>query len=146
MKLSTKSRYALEGLFYMAIAGREDAVNIKEIAKETNLSAAYLEQIFFKLKQAGIVRTRRGAKGGFVFDRPLADISVGQVIRAVEGSLVPVKCVESLSNCKSRVRYSCVSRQVWVELSNSIARTADRITLEQLQKEWHEEQKGANSR
>lgn len=87
MKLSTKSRYALEGLFYMAIATLDRAASIKEIAAETQISPAYLEQIFFKLKQFGIIRTVRGARGGFLFEKPLSEITVGQIIRAVEGSL-----------------------------------------------------------
>ena len=82
MKLSTKGRYALEGLFYMAIATPDRAVSIKEIATGTGISAAYLEQIFFKLKQSGIIRTVRGARGGFIFNQPLSEISVGQIIRA----------------------------------------------------------------
>ena len=132
MKLSTKSRYALEGLFYMAIATLDRAASIKEIAAETKISPAYLEQIFFKLKQFGIIRTVRGARGGFLFEKPLSEITVGQIIRAVEGSLVPVKCVESLSACTSKVRGTCISRQVWVDLSDAIARVADSLTLEQL--------------
>ena len=82
MKLSTKSRYALEGLFYMAIATLDRAASIKEIAAETQISPAYLEQIFFKLKQFGIIRTVRGARGGFLFEKPLSEITVGQIIRA----------------------------------------------------------------
>ena len=139
MKLSTKSRYALEGLFYMAIATLDRAASIKEIAAETQISPAYLEQIFFKLKQFGIIRTVRGARGGFLFEKPLSEITVGQIIRAVEGSLVPVKCVESLSACTSKVR------QVWVDLSDAIARVADSLTLEQLRNEWLAEQRGGQA-
>lgn len=140
MKLSTKSRYALEGLFYMAAAAPDRAVSVKEIAAETGISAAYLEQIYFKLKQSGFIRTVRGARGGFAFEKPLSEITVGQIIRTVEGSLVPVKCVESLSACTSKVRGICISRQVWVELSDAIARAADYITLEQLRRDWLLEQ------
>ena len=146
MKLSTKGRYALEGLFYMAIATPDRAVSIKEIATGTGISAAYLEQIFFKLKQSGIIRTVRGARGVFIFNQPLSEISVGQIIRAVEGSLVPVKCVESLSACTSRVRGTCISRQVWVELSDALARAADSITLDRLRTEWKTEQEGGMPR
>mgnify|MGYP002798988523 FL=1 len=145
MKLSTKSRYALEGLFYMAIATLDRAASIKEIAAETQISPAYLEQIFFKLKQFGIIRTVRGARGGFLFEKPLSEITVGQIIRAVEGSLVPVKCVESLSACTSKVRGTCISRQVWVDLSDAIARVADSLTLEQLRNDWLAEQSGGQA-
>lgn len=67
MKLSTKSRYALEGLFYMAAAAPDRAVSVKEIAVETGISAAYLEQIYFKLKQSGFIRTVRGGTRGLCF-------------------------------------------------------------------------------
>lgn len=88
----------------------------------------------------------RGARGGFIFNQPLSEISVGQIIRAVEGSLVPVKCVESLSACTSRVRGTCISRQVWVELSDALARAADSITLDRLRTEWKTEQEGGMPR
>ena len=71
MKLSTKSRYALEGLVYIAIYSPNKAIRIKQIAEDTGITVAYLEQIFFLLKKAGLLLTIRGAKGGFLLASPL---------------------------------------------------------------------------
>lgn len=132
MKLSTKSRYALEGLLYMAVNSTDKPLSVKEIAVGTSVSAAYMEQIFFSLKKAGLVLPIRGAKGGFVFGHKESDITVSSIIRAIDGSLVPVECVESLSACTSKARSSCVSRGVWVRISAAISNPAESLTLKLL--------------
>ena len=71
MKLSTKSRYALEGLVYIAIYSPNEAIRIKQIAEDTGITVAYLEQIFFLLKKAGLLLTVRGAEGAFYWHKVL---------------------------------------------------------------------------
>jgi Rrf2 family protein len=136
MKLSTKSRYALEGLLYMAVNGAGSPLSVKEIAAGICVSAAYMEQIFFSLKKDELVLPLRGAKGGFVLGRSENEITVGSIIRAIDGSLVPVACVENLSACTSKARSSCVSRGVWVRISAAIAGTADHLTLKMLKDQF----------
>lgn len=136
MKLSTKSRYALEGLLYMAVNGTDSPLSVKDIAAGICVSAAYMEQIFFSLKKSGLVSPVRGAKGGFNFGRPESDITVGSIIRAIDGSLVPVTCVEDLSSCTSKARSSCVSRGVWVRISTAISDVADQLTLKILKDQF----------
>ncbi|WP_312695186.1 RrF2 family transcriptional regulator [Caproiciproducens sp.] len=142
MKLSTKSRYALEGMLYLAVFGSEKLLSIKELSAGINVSAAYMEQIFFSLKKSGLVSTVRGAKGGFILNLDEQDITVGKIIRAIEGNLVPVECVTSLSACKSKVRSSCVSRNVWVRISSAISDTADKLTLRELKNKFIAENGG----
>lgn len=142
MKLSTKSRYALEGMLYLAVFGSEKLLSIKELSAGIDVSAAYMEQIFFSLKKAGLVSTVRGAKGGFILNLDEQDITVGKIIRAIEGSLVPVECVTSLSACKSKVRSSCVSRNVWVRISSAISDTANKLTLQELKNKFIAENGG----
>jgi len=142
MKLSTKSRYALEGMLYLAVFGSEKLLSIKELSAGINVSAAYMEQIFFSLKKAGLVSTVRGAKGGFILNLDEQEITVGKIIRAIEGNLVPVECVASLSACKSKVRSSCVSRNVWVRISSAISDTADKLTLQELKSKFIAENGG----
>ena len=132
MKLSTKSRYAIEGLVYIAIYSPNEAIRIKQIAEDTGITVAYLEQIFFLLKKAGLLLTVRGAKGGFLLAQSPKDITVGMVLRAIEHDLAPVKCVHDLESCTSKVRSSCVNRQIWVRLTNAIEDTVDNMTLEDL--------------
>ncbi|MBE6830816.1 MAG: Rrf2 family transcriptional regulator [Ruminococcaceae bacterium] len=142
MKLSTKSRYALEGMLYLAVFGNEKLLSIKELSSGIQVSAAYMEQIFFSLKKAGLVSTIRGAKGGFVLNQPEDEITVGKIIRAMEGNMVPVECVSSLSACKSKVRSSCISRNVWVRISAAISDTADSLTLRELKEKYIAENGG----
>lgn len=132
MKLSTKSRYALEGLLYLALQDGNSPVNIKEIAGGTGITVAYLEQIFFQLKKAGLVATERGTKGGYFLALSEKEITVASVIRSIEGSLVPIKCVENPDLCTSKARHSCSSRAVWVQVSDAIVQTAEQITLQEL--------------
>ena len=90
------------------------------------------QQIFFLLKKAGLLLTVRGAKGGFLLAQSPKDITVGMVLRAIEHDLAPVKCVHDLESCTSKVRSSCVNRQIWVRLTNAIEDTVDNMTLEDL--------------
>lgn len=132
MKLSTKSRYALEGLLYIAVHSPTEAVRIKQIAECTKISVAYLEQIFFLLKKSDLLTTVRGSKGGYTLAKPPEEITVGMVIRSIETHIVPVACVSSLSQCNSKVRAHCVSRQVWVRLQETISEVVDHLTLKDL--------------
>lgn len=136
MKLSTKSRYALEGLVYMAIHSPNEAISIKKIAVDTGITVAYLEQIFFILKKAGLLLTVRGAKGGFLLAQSPKETTVGMVLRAIESDLAPVKCVYNLETCTSKVRSNCVNRQVWMRLTDAIEQTVDHITLEDLKNKY----------
>lgn len=144
MKLSTKSRYALEGLLYLAVYGENQPLSIKEIAVGIHVSPAYMEQIFIKLKKGGVVNTVRGAGGGFLLTCPQAQVSVSRVIQAVEGSTIPVRCVENLSACTSRVQQHCVSRRVWIRVSNAISDVADTLTLEMLRNQYIAESGGVS--
>lgn len=145
MRLSTKSRYALEGLLYLAVYAPDDAVTTKQAAQGTQISVSYLEQIFFLLKKAGLLKTVRGAKGGFLLALEPQEITVGMVVRAIEGSFVPVACVEDISVCKSRIRDVCVSRKLWVQVSSAIENVVDRLTLEELADRFAKENGGCES-
>ena len=104
MKLSTKGRYGLRALIDLAQNGGEQPVSITSISTRQDISERYLEQLMSMLKKAGIVRSVRGAGGGYVLVKRLEDISVGDVLRALEGSLEPVDCVafeDSINGIKS---------------------------------------------
>ena len=131
MKLSTKSRYALEALLYMALYSGGRPMRIAEIAAGTGISEGYLEQIFFRLRKAGLLSAVRGKGGGFLFSSP-EKTSVGSLVRTLEGTLVPVACAEDLSACKSPMRDRCVSRALWVRLSHEIGGVLDGIRLASL--------------
>ena len=87
MKLSTKGRYGLRALIDLAQYSEKEAVPISSIAQRQNISESYLEQLFAKLKKAGLVMSIRGAQGGYRLAKPSDTISVGDVLRALEGNL-----------------------------------------------------------
>ena len=108
----------------------EEAVPISSIAARENISECYLEQLAAKLKKAGLVVSTRGAQGGYRLARPSSEISVGDVLRALEGEMVVVDCPDSESKCAKFD--SCVTKYVWKRINNSINDTMDSMTLEEI--------------
>ena len=92
MKLSTRARYGLKALIDLGLHCETEAVSIQSIASRQNISDSYLEQLMAKLKKAGLVDSTRGAGGGYRLGRPAAEISVGDVLRVLEGSLEAAQC------------------------------------------------------
>jgi len=139
MKFSTRSRYGLRAVVYLAAqaAENEDSVNIKTIATRQGISEHYLEQLFKPLKKAGIIKSARGATGGYRLNAEACDISVGDVLRALEGSLCPVDCLsDGDATCGGSVCESCVTKGVWGKIYKSVCDTADSITLDTLADEY----------
>jgi Rrf2 family protein len=129
MRISTKGRYSLEALLYLALLPRGEYTSTRVIAENTGISEGYLEQLFIPLRKAGIVLGFRGPQGGYVPGKDLDRITVGDILRTVEGSLEPVECI-SVNACP--LRGSCGSRQTWVELYHEISGCVDSLTLEDL--------------
>lgn len=130
MKLSTKGRYGLRAAVDLAMFAKNEPISISTIAARQDLSESYLEQLFAKLKKAGIVLSIRGTNGGYQLTRPASEISVGDVLRALEGDMVIVDCPDSESQC---AKYgSCVTKYVWKRINNSINDTVDAMTLEEI--------------
>ncbi len=133
MKLSTKGRYGLRALSELAVHSQGGTpVSIMSISARQDLSERYLEQLMAMLKKAGIVRSIRGAGGGYVLARDAGDISVGDVLRALEGKLDPVDCAGLDPGGECRAADSCVTKYVWKRINESINRTVDEIRLDQL--------------
>lgn len=137
MKISTKGRYGLKAMIDIAVYGKQKQVSLKNIAERQNISEAYLEQLVPQLRKAGLIQSVRGASGGYILSRPAQEIPVGEILRALEGSLMPVQCLED-GNCGSGDCDSCVSRSVWTKIGNSINAAADSILLSQLADEYLE--------
>ena len=101
MKLSTKGRYGLRALIDLALYSENETVSIASISARQNISESYLEQLIAKLRKAGLVTSVRGAGGGYKLALPASEISVGDILRALEGSLDAVNCpgLEEESSC-----------------------------------------------
>ena len=135
MKLSTKGRYGLRALIDLARHEGGAPVSITSISARQDISERYLEQLMSMLKKAGLVTSVRGAGGGYILAKDMKEISVGDILRALEGSLEPVECpgLEPDGACKASD--SCVTKYVWKRINDSINQTVDEIMLDQLVEE-----------
>ena len=135
MKLSTKGRYGLRAIIDLARYSEEAPVSISSIAARQGLSEGYLEQLVALLRKAGLVTSIRGASGGYILARDAREISVGDVLRALEGSLEPVKCSAFYPEEGCTAAGGCVTKYVWQRINDSINKTVDEMTLEELVEE-----------
>lgn len=135
MKLSTKGRYGLRAMVDIAQQQDGGPVAIHTIAQRQSLSSRYLEQLLIPLKQAGLVKSLRGAQGGYVLGRSAAKITVGDIIRVLEGPIAPVDCVNELNLDECRRADYCVTRKVWTKLRDTMCEVLDSYTLEDLARE-----------
>lgn len=132
MKISTKGRYGLRAMVDIGAHSQEGCVCIKNIAQRQGISENYLEQLIAQLKKAGLVQSIRGANGGYVLTRKPEEISVGDVLRALEGDLQLTECVSNPEGCGNISCNDCVTKNVWEKISESINEAADSITLGEL--------------
>ncbi len=137
MKVSTKGRYGLKAMVYIAKNSKDGCVSLKSISIEEGISENYLEQLIAQLKKHDLLKSIRGAYGGYVLARDASEISVGEILRALEGSLAPVDCVddsigEKISTCGTNCGSCCATKQVWEKIDESISNTVDAISLESL--------------
>lgn len=138
MKVTTKGRYGLKAIVDLAVQSKDGCpVTLKSISMRQGISENYLEQIIASLKKAGFVKSIRGAQGGYMLNKNPCEISVGDLLRVLEGPLVLVDCAsdDENINCGSASCKSCTAKGVWKRMSDSIADVADSITLEELMKE-----------
>ena len=132
MKLSTKGRYGLRALIDLAQYSSGGPVSTASISARQDISERYLEQLMSMMKKAGLVKSIRGAGGGYVLAKDMCEISVGDVLRALEGSLEPVDCAGLEPEGMCSASDSCVAKYVWQRINESINRTVDEIRLDQL--------------
>jgi Rrf2 family protein len=130
MRLSTKSRYGVRALFDIAYHSKGHPTQIKEISKREGITPRYLEQIFQKLKKAGMVKSIRGPKGGYYLSREPEKIVVGDIIRAMEESIEPVHCARTTrSRKKCRRESRCAAQAVWREAGQRLRDYLDSTSL-----------------
>ena len=141
MKLSTKGRYGLRAMIDIAVYSEKEPVPICKIAERQSLSERYLEQLMSLLRKNELIRSVRGAGGGYVLARDASEISVGDVLRALEGSLEPVDCDGFNPDGECEAAGECVTKYVWRKINESINRTVDEIKLSELLEESRAVQK-----
>jgi len=133
MKISTKGRYGLRALIDLSINGRNGLpVLLSDIAKRQGISDKYLEQIATQLHRAGIVKTVRGRKGGYLMNKAENEIRVSDIMKVLEGPICVVDCVNEPDTCsKSTI---CSPRDIWTLLSHKIEEILSGYTLADLAK------------
>ena len=135
MKISTKGRYGLRALIDLAQYSEVEPVSISSISARQGISERYLEQLMALLKKAGLIKSIRGAGGGYVLAKDVSEISVGDVLRALEGSLEPVECGALHEHETCEAAGGCVTKYVWQRINESINQTVDEIDLKRLVEE-----------
>ncbi|HHV80802.1 MAG TPA: Rrf2 family transcriptional regulator [bacterium] len=128
LRLSTKTRYGLRAIIDLAKYYGKGPVMARAIAEEEGISENYLEQIMDPLKKSGLVRSVRGARGGFVLAKPPGNIRVKEVIEALEGPVLLVDCLYDPNLCERSK--SCIARLFWERLRDNIVDFLNSWTLE----------------
>lgn len=129
MKLSTKGRYGIKAIVDLAIHGKESPVCIKSISERQSISEYYLEQLFAPLRKAELIKSIRGAQGGYILNKDPKEITVADVLDVLEGPIEISECLEegicSNSSC-------CSTRLLWAKLKESIDNVTESITLQDM--------------
>ncbi|MGA1846140.1 RrF2 family transcriptional regulator [Deferribacter abyssi] len=130
MKVTTRSRYAIRALYALAIAGGDKTpVSLKKISEMESISIKYLERIFSQLLKAGIVDSVRGIYGGYIFSKPLTEITLKDVVNIMDGPIKPVDCIDE-NGCEHAK--NCGINWIWFELKNLIDNFLEKITFDDL--------------
>ena len=136
MRISTKGRYALRMMLDLAVHSDGNAIPLRDVAQRQEISDKYLEQIVTQLARAGLVRSVRGAGGGYLLTREASGYTVGEILRVLEGNLAPVSCVDG-SACCARADH-CVTLEVWQKIQTAVSDVVDQITLSDLVQRYYE--------
>lgn len=135
MKLSTKGRYGLRCMLDMAVNASGEHVALYNIAERQGLSVLYLEQVFSTLRKAGLVKSVKGAGGGYSLADAPAEITVGAILRALEGNLSIVSGLSKEDSEQQNTLERCIRSTLWARIDDSISDIIDSVTLEDLAEE-----------
>lgn len=130
LKLSTKGKYGLKAMFELALSSNGEPVSLKYIAKKQGISDQYLEQIFSILKKAGLVKSVRGAQGGYYISKEASEITVADILKVLEGDMAFTECLLDKDLCENFD--SCAMKYVWAKIKESIEEVTNSISLQDM--------------
>ena len=134
MKLTTKGRYAVMAMADLAMFKDSGPTSLTDISLRQNISLAYLEQIFIKLKNNNLVKSTRGAKGGYILEIPPEEIKISNIISAVDEKVKTLNCKkESKKGCNSKST-KCITHNLWDQLDQHINNFFEKVKLQDLVK------------
>jgi Rrf2 family cysteine metabolism transcriptional repressor len=139
VRLSAKGEYALKALLDLALRDKEGLQPIQEIAARQGIPQRYLEQVLLQLKRAGLLDSRRGSSGGYRLNRPPDQVTVGAVLRAVEGPM-PLAEAPRGGGRHGRADHVGDLADLWREIADAVSTVVDRVTLEDLRRRAEERQ------
>ena len=133
MKISAMGEYACRALLELSLHhGDVNPMRIRDIAENQNIPVPYLVQIFQQLKRIGLVQSKRGAEGGYTLSRSPDKITFGEVIRAIDGPLVPLVCLNDQADKGCLIEIQCVFKRIWREVEQAMAKVVDNITFQEI--------------
>ena len=139
MKLSTKGRYGVKAMVDLAIHYGTQPISIKSISERQNISEYYLEQLFSTLRKSGLIKSIRGARGGYVLNRAPKEITVVEVMYVLEGPIEISDCLETGSCTNIEC---CATRLLWERVKNSLDSVLKSTTLSDMVNDYNNMQKG----
>jgi len=144
MMFSTRAEYGVRVMVELArhgANGDRECVSLSEIADGDGLPLAYLEHLAARLRKAGLVESRRGARGGYLLARPADEISMAEVVEALEGSIAPIECISEAADghlvCtrETETDHVCPTKLLWTRVRGSVVRTLEETQLSDLVQE-----------
>ena len=135
MKLTTKGRYAVMAMADLASNANTGPISLKEISLRQNISLAYLEQIFIKLKNKKLVRSTRGATGGYILEKPSSEIKLSNIIFAVDEEVKMLNCKKQSKKGCTNKSTKCITHNLWDQLDQHINGFFEKIKLQDLVKD-----------
>ena len=134
MKLTTKGRYAVMAMADLALYKDNGPISLSDISLRQNISLPYLEQIFIKLKDSNLVKSTRGAKGGYILEKPANDIKISNIISAVDEEVKMLNCKkDSKKGCNNKST-KCITHNLWDQLDQHINNFFEKVKLQDLVK------------
>ena len=134
MKLTSKGKYAVMAMADLAVNADKGPISLTEISFRQNISLAYLEQIFLKLKNSKLVKSSRGSNGGYLLEKPASEIKLSNIIYAVDEEVKILSCKKnSKRGCNNRST-KCITHNLWDELDRHINGFLEKVKLQDLTK------------
>ena len=132
MKLTTKGRYAVMAMADLASNTNFGPISLREISLRQNISLAYLEQIFIKLKKRKLVKSSRGATGGYLLEKPASEIKISNIIFAVDEEVKMLNCKKNSKKGCNNKSSKCITHNLWDELDQHIHQFFEKVKLQDL--------------
>ena len=143
MRVSTKGDYATRALQDLALQYDQGPVRIEGIARRQGLPLRYLEQVLLMLKRAGFLRSKRGVNGGYSLAKPPREITIGEVLRALDGPVAPIFCVTAGKREACPMEGMCALQDLWGEVRDAVSKIVDTTTLEDISRRLRAKQQAA---